>query len=87
MHAVGRASINTPIFVNIAYNGNPDSQEYVAFIGKGVVFDSGGLDIKGAVGMKEMYLDKHGAVSVFSAFKTLVEEKAKINLTVSMGYV
>ena len=34
-----------------------------------------------------MYLDKHGAVSVFAAFKAIVEEKVKINLTCSMGYV
>lgn len=34
-----------------------------------------------------MYLDKHGAVSVFSAFETIVEEGLKINLTCSMGYV
>ena len=87
MHAVGRASINAPIFINLTYNGNPDSQEYVAFVGKGVVFDAGGLDIKTAVGMKEMYLDKHGACSVFSALKTIAEEKLKINLTVSMGFV
>ena len=34
-----------------------------------------------------MFLDKHGACSVFSAFQTLVEEKAKVNITVSMGFV
>ena len=37
--------------------------------------------------MKEMYLDKHGACSVLSAFQALVEEKTKINLTVSVGLV
>lgn len=37
--------------------------------------------------MKEMYLDKHGAVSVFAAFQTIVEEKVKINLTISLGFV
>ncbi len=46
MHAVGRASINPPTFVNLSYNGNPDSQQWVAFVGKGVCFDTGGLDIK-----------------------------------------
>lgn len=40
-----------------------------------------------AAGMKEMYLDKHGACSVLAAFQTLVEEKTKINLTVSVGFV
>lgn len=46
LHAVGRASVNQPAFVNLSYNGNPDSQDWVAFVGKGVCFDSGGLDIK-----------------------------------------
>ena len=46
LHAVGRASKNTPAFVNLAYNGNPDSDSWIAFVGKGVCFDAGGLDIK-----------------------------------------
>ena len=73
MHAVGRASRNTPTFINLTYNGNSDRNDYVAFVGKGVCFDSGGLDIKPADGMKNMYLDKHGACSVFAAFKSIVE--------------
>jgi leucyl aminopeptidase len=46
LHAVGRASKNIPAFVNLSYNGNPDSDKWVAFVGKGVCFDAGGLDIK-----------------------------------------
>lgn len=46
LHAVGRASVNKPAFVNLAYHGNPDSNDWVAYVGKGVCFDSGGLDIK-----------------------------------------
>jgi leucyl aminopeptidase len=46
LHAVGRASKNEPVFVNLSYQGDPDCSEWVAFVGKGVCFDSGGLDIK-----------------------------------------
>jgi leucyl aminopeptidase len=46
LHAVGRASIYKPAFVNLSYNGNPDAKDWVAFVGKGVCFDTGGLDIK-----------------------------------------
>jgi leucyl aminopeptidase len=46
MHAVGRASKNPPAFINLSYRGNPESEEWVAFVGKGVCFDSGGLNIK-----------------------------------------
>lgn len=87
MHAVGRASRNEPTFINLKYNGNPQSDKWVAFVGKGVCFDAGGLDIKTTAGMKMMYLDKHGACSVFSAFESIVEQKVKINLTCSMGFV
>ncbi len=46
MHAVGRASINKPVFVNMAYKGNPHSDKWTAFVGKGLCFDTGGLNIK-----------------------------------------
>lgn len=46
LHAVGRASVNAPAFVNLAYRGDPDSDSWVAYVGKGVCFDTGGLDIK-----------------------------------------
>lgn len=52
MHAVGRASEKQPIFINLNYNGNPDSDEWTAFIGKGVCFDSGGLNLKPTSGIK-----------------------------------
>ena len=94
MHAVDRASKNQPIFVNIKYQGNPDSDKWLAYVGKGVCFDSGGLNIKSsnfyfilADGMKDMFLDKCGAVSIFSAFQQIVHEKLKVNLTISLGFV
>lgn len=87
LHAVGRASVNKPAFVNLSYNGNPDSQDWLAFVGKGVCFDSGGLDIKPAAGMLNMFLDKHGATSVLSAFESIVKEKVQINVTCSIGLV
>lgn len=87
LHAVGRASVNKPAFVNLSYNGNPDSQDWLAFVGKGVCFDSGGLDIKPAAGMLSMFLDKHGATSVLSAFESIVKEKLHINVTCSIGLV
>ena len=52
MHAVGRASLNEPIFINLSYNGNPNSDQYHALVGKGVCFDSGGLNLKPSTGIK-----------------------------------
>jgi len=42
MHAVGRGSLNEPVFINLSYKGNPDSNEWISFVGKGVCFDTGG---------------------------------------------
>lgn len=87
LHAVGRASVNEPVFANITYTGNKDSDKYVAFVGKGVCFDAGGLNIKNTASMKSMFLDKQGACSVLAAFEQVVKEKLPVNLTCSVGLV
>ena len=47
VHAVGKGSRNPPVMVNLFYKGNPQSPEnIIALVGKGVVFDAGGLNIK-----------------------------------------
>ena len=46
MHGVGRGSINEPVFINLAYEGDPKSEKWTAFIGKGVCYDTGGYNIK-----------------------------------------
>ncbi len=59
----------------------------MAFVGKGVCFDSGGLDVKDSHAMREMFLDKQGACSVLAAFEQIVKEKLLVNLTCSIGLV
>jgi leucyl aminopeptidase len=44
----------------LSYKGNPESNETHALIGKGVIFDAGGLNIKPTGGIEGMFLDKHG---------------------------
>lgn len=51
----------------------------IAFVGKGVVFDSGGLSIKPAGGMEDMKGDMGGAAAVTGIMKTLGMRKAKVN--------
>ncbi len=64
MYAVGRGSSNESYLVSLFYQGDPENKEkVVAFIGKGVCFDTGGLSIKTA-GMEKMYGDKGGACTV-----------------------
>lgn len=86
MHAVGRASIHKPIFINIAYKGNPDCNDWIAFVGKGICFDTGGLNIKSAGGMLEMYTDNCGAINCLSSFQAIVRQGLKVNVTCSLGF-
>lgn len=46
IYNVGKGSVNRPIIANLTYNGNPDTKDMIAFIGKGIVFDSGGYNLK-----------------------------------------
>ncbi len=52
----------------------------VAFVGKGIVFDSGGLSIKPAAGMETMKTDMAGAAAVFGAVKAIAELGVKVNV-------
>jgi len=46
IHAVGRANVEPPALVDLVYRGNPDSQTMFSLVGKGITFDTGGLNIK-----------------------------------------
>lgn len=69
----------------IKWNGG--DSDPIAFIGKGVTFDSGGLSIKPSVGMMEMKRDMTGAATVVGAMKTLAMRKAKVNAIGVVGLV
>jgi leucyl aminopeptidase len=63
---------------------NPEDMH--AFIGKGIVFDAGGLNIKPTGSMEDMHLDKSGACAVLAAIKQIAEMKLKINVTCTMAF-
>jgi len=86
LHAVGKGSKNKPLLINLSFTNDPDSEETHAFVGKGMVFDAGGLNIKPTGSMEDMYMDKAGACAVFSAFSQAVELNLKINLTCTMAF-
>lgn len=87
MHAVGRASQNEPVFVCLEWNGNPASQEYVGWVGKGVCFDAGGLNLKPTAGIAGMHNDKHGSCSVLSAMEGVASLGLKTNVVGVIGLV
>jgi leucyl aminopeptidase len=84
-HAVGRASSNPPILINLTYRGNPDSLEMHSLVGKGLTFDSGGLHVKPYGSMEDMYIDKAGASAMIATLKGIVQMGLKINITTTLG--
>ncbi|SDJ19840.1 leucyl aminopeptidase [Nonomuraea maritima] len=63
---VGQGSVNPPRLVRVAYN-HPEATKTLAFVGKGITFDSGGLSIKPTSGMVTMKSDMGGAAVVLGA--------------------
>lgn len=80
IHAVGRASSREPCLVDLSW-GQPDHPK-VTLVGKGVVFDTGGLDIKNAPGMRLMKKDMGGAGAVFGLAHALMSRRLPIRLRV-----
>ncbi len=70
--AVGAGSANPPRMVIMRYEPD-DAASLVAFVGKGIVFDSGGLSLKPAKGMEDMKTDMAGAAAVYGAMQAIAE--------------
>ncbi|MEO0652379.1 MAG: leucyl aminopeptidase family protein [Planctomycetota bacterium] len=70
VHAVGRAA-DRPSTVTVVQGGDPDAAPVIGLIGKGVVFDTGGLDLKTGGSMQLMRKDMGGAGTVIGALDTL----------------
>jgi len=84
---VAQGSANEPRLVVMQWNGAAKSTKPVAFIGKGVTFDTGGISIKPAQGMEDMKWDMGGAGVVLGLMKALAKRKAKVNAIGVMGMV
>jgi leucyl aminopeptidase len=73
--------------VIMRWNGGKRGDQPVAFIGKGVCFDTGGISIKGAAGMEDMKGDMGGAACVVGLMHALAARKAKVNVVGAIGLV
>ena len=80
VHAVGRASKHKPRLLKIEWGKKTDPK--VVLIGKGICFDSGGLDIKPASGMRYMQKDMGGAAHVIGLANLIMANNLAIQLTV-----
>ena len=84
---VAQGSIRDPRLLVIRWNGGNDGEVPVAFVGKGVTFDTGGISIKPAAGMEAMKWDMGGAGAVAGAMIALAKRKAKANIVAICGLV
>ena len=84
---VGQGSVKESKLVILKYNGGKKGDKPLAFVGKGVTFDTGGISIKPAGGMEEMKYDMSGSAVVVSLLKLLAERKAKVNVVGVVGLV
>jgi leucyl aminopeptidase len=84
---VGRGSAHQSRLVVMRWNGGKRGQAPLAFIGKGVTFDTGGISIKPAAGMEDMKGDMAGAACVVGLMHALAARKAKVNAVGAIGLV
>lgn len=84
---VGQGSESPSKVVVMHWHGGKKGDAPLALIGKGVVFDTGGISIKPAAGMEEMTMDMGGAGVVAGVMRTLAMRKAKANVVGLVGIV
>lgn len=72
--------------IAVHYEGAPDSKDTIALVGKGVTFDTGGLNLKPTGSMENMYGDKNGACAVIGALHGVLASKPKVNVVFVMGF-
>ena len=78
--SVAQGSHEEPRFIVMRYRGRGGKGYDVAFVGKGITFDSGGISIKPAENMHQMKADMTGAASVIAAISAVGKLKPKVNV-------
>lgn len=78
--AVCQGSVHEPKLIVLEYNKEKKNLPLYCVVGKGVVFDSGGINIKPSKGMYEMKYDKSGAIDVLGILKAVSELRLPIRL-------
>jgi len=81
IHAVGRASHRAPRLIRMHWQQDDNASQHVVIIGKGVCFDTGGLDIKSAQGMRLMKKDMGGAAHAIALAELLMARRLPLRIT------
>lgn len=85
IHAVGRASHRAPRLIELTWG--EASHPHVAICGKGVCFDTGGLDLKAAAGMRNMKKDMGGAAHALALAGLVMARKLRLRITLLLAAV
>ncbi len=83
--AVNQGSNKEPKLIIIKYNGGSAKDEYTAILGKGMTFDTGGLNLKPTNHIESMRIDMSGAGAVMGALKNTLALKLNKNILFAMG--
>ena len=78
IHAVGRASVDPPRLIELKWGHN--NHPKICLVGKGVTFDSGGLDLKSAAGMRQMKKDMGGAAIAIALAHLIMKRNLPVQL-------
>jgi len=84
---VGQGSIRGSYLVTLEWKGLKNNSKPLAFVGKGVCFDTGGYSLKPAKFMEDMTYDMAGSAAVVGLMKNLALRKAKVNVVGVVGLV
>lgn len=79
--AVNQGSDMDPVFLTIDYKGNPKSADHTVLVGKGITFDTGGLNLKPTGSMETMKTDMSGAAVVLGVMRVIAKLGLKVNVT------
>lgn len=78
--AVNKGSKNEPKLIIVRYKGGSANQPFVALVGKGITFDTGGLNLKPTGSIETMRIDMSGAAAVLGTLKNTIDLKIKKNI-------
>lgn len=77
---VGKGTKHKPRLIVMTYRNNPESEEFIGLVGKGLTCDTGGYSIKSHEGLKYMKSDMSGAAYVIAIMSALAKNKCKVNV-------
>lgn len=79
--AVNRGSMRDPAFIILEYKGDPKSSDHTIIVGKGITYDTGGLNLKPTGSMETMKCDMAGAAACLGTMQAISALKLKVNVT------